>query len=107
VWVTVTGAVAFNRWFGMRFSAPGISLNRRVVNLCALVPDAHLTDAASCREETVIAFERIAEAVARGMERSQAIYRFLDMPEVVRQYFMHKNAFHTRAMTVCGGSACA
>ncbi len=55
----------------------------------------------------MIAFERIAEAVARGMERSQAIYRFLDMPEVVRQYFMHKNAFHTRAMTVCGGSACA
>jgi hypothetical protein len=75
------------------------------VNLCVLVPDD--TDAASCREETVVAFERIAEAVGRGMERSQAIYRFLDMPEVVRQYFMHKNAFHTRAMSVRGGSACA
>jgi predicted flap endonuclease-1-like 5' DNA nuclease len=39
-------------------------------------------------------------ALARGMERSQAVFRHLDMPEPVRAYFTNKNAFHVRSRVV-------
>jgi hypothetical protein len=79
VWITVAGAVTFNKWFAQRFYADGTPLNRA---------------------DTVLAFERIEAALARGMERSQAVFRFLDMPVAVRNYFNHKNALHTRATAV-------
>jgi hypothetical protein len=76
VWTTVTGAVLFNCWFSQRFTAAGAPLNR---------------------DDTVVAFERIEAAVGRGMERSRAVYRYLDMPAGVRGYFASKNAFHLRS----------
>ena len=79
VWLMVGGAVAFNKWFAARFAADGAPLDRAA---------------------TVAAFERIEAALARGMERSQAVYRYLDMPPPVRSYFQSKNVFHVRAMRV-------
>lgn len=76
VWVTVSGAVLFNKWFASRFGAGGAPLGRA---------------------EAVAPFERVEAALARGMERSAAVFRFLDMPVGVRNYFNHRNPFHPRA----------